>query len=118
MGNRLIATRGLDRCLFLYPLEEWHQLENKLKTLPLAKKEARAFVRFFFSGAVECEFDRQGRITIPPSLRSYAALEKDVVIIGVSNRVEIWAQEEWEPYLNEASASFAEIAEKVVDLGI
>lgn len=118
LGNRLIATRGLDRCLFLYPLEEWQQLENKLKTLPLAQKEARAFVRFFFSGAVECEFDRQGRITLPPALRTYAALEKDVVVIGVSNRVEVWAQEEWEPYLEEASASFAEIAEKVVDLGI
>lgn len=118
LGQQVIATRGLDRCLFLHPMEEWRQLEAKLKNLPLAQREARAFARFFFSGATECELDRQGRIGLPPALREYAGLEKEVVVIGVSSRVEVWAVAEWESYLAEASDSFAEIAEKVVDLGI
>lgn len=118
LGQKLIATRGIDRCLFLYPLDEWRRLEDKLKNLSLAQREARAFARFFFSGATECEFDRQGRIGLPPALREYAGLEKDVVVIGVSSRVEVWAAEEWESYLSAASDSLAEIAEKVVDMGI
>ena len=117
-GSHLIATRGLDRCLFLYPHDEWRQLEQKLRALPLAQREARAFVRFFFSGATECEFDRQGRISLPPALREYAGLEKDAVIIGVSSRVEVWSAAEWDAYMAEAGQSFGAIVEKVVDLGI
>lgn len=117
-GSQLIATRGLDRCLFLYPHDEWRQLEQKLRALPLAQREARAFVRFFFSGATECEFDRQGRISLPPTLREYAGLEKDAVIIGVSSRVEVWSAAEWDAYMAEAGESFGAIVEKVVDLGI
>lgn len=72
LGDRFVITRGLDQCLFAYPMEEWKRLEEKLKKLPLTKKDARAFTRFFFSGAVECEFDKQGRINIPQTLRKYA----------------------------------------------
>jgi len=118
LGDTLVVTRGLDNCVFIYPMDEWKALEQKLKALPLTKADARAFVRFFFSGAAECQLDKQGRIMIPSNLRSYAQLDKDVVVIGVSNRVELWSQERWEEYMSESAASFNEIAEKIVDLGI
>ncbi|MBX6394730.1 MAG: division/cell wall cluster transcriptional repressor MraZ [Alicyclobacillaceae bacterium] len=117
LGREFILTRGLDRCLFAYPRSEWEKVEAKLKSLPMARADARAFMRFFFSGATECELDRQGRIHIPVSLRSYASLERDCVIIGVSNRVELWAKEVWEAYFHQAQESFARIAESLVDLG-
>ena len=82
--------------MFAYSSEEWQNLENKLKALPLANKDARAFIRFFFSGATECETDKQGRILIPSNLRDYAGLQKDIYIIGVSTRVEVWDKDRWE----------------------
>ncbi len=85
-------TRGLDNCLFGYPMDEWKRLEEKLKALPVTKKDARAFTRFFFSGATEVELDKQGRINIPSSLLQYAKVEKDCVVLGVSGRIEIWAK--------------------------
>lgn len=118
LGESFILTKGLDRCLFVYPKSEWVMLEQKLKALPLTKKEARAFIRLFFSGAVEVELDKQGRILIPPVLREYARIEKEVVIIGVSNRAEIWSVSEWEAYSKEAEDSYEEIAENMVELGI
>jgi len=118
LGNSFVVTRGLDQCLFIYPMEEWAEVEGKLKKLPLTKKDARAFTRFFFSGAVECEVDKQGRINIPQPLRTYAALEKECVVIGVSNRVELWSKTIWEDYFNDSEASFAEIAENLMDLDI
>ncbi|MCF6095901.1 division/cell wall cluster transcriptional repressor MraZ [Thermovorax subterraneus] len=118
LGESFILTKGLDRCLFVYPKSEWVMLEQKLKALPLTKKEARAFIRLFFSGAVEVELDKQGRILIPPVLREYARIEKEVVIIGVSNRAEIWSASEWEAYSKEAEDSYEEIAENMVELGI
>lgn len=118
LGERFIVTRGLDQCLFVYPMDEWEILEEKLKKLPLTKKDARAFTRFFFSGATECEVDKQGRINIPPTLRAYAALDKECVVIGVSNRIELWAKEKWETYVVESEASFAEIAENLMDFDI
>ena len=118
LGERFIVTRGLDSCLFVYPLAEWQVLESRLKSLPLTKADARAFARFLFSGAFECELDRQGRVMLPPNLRQYAGLEKDAVIIGVSTRVEIWAAERWAAYVSQAEASFAEIAENLEGLGL
>lgn len=118
LGDMFVLTRGLDQCLFAYPMNEWRILEEKLKKLPLTKKDARAFTRFFFSGAVECEVDKQGRINIPAPLRKYAALEKECVVIGVSNRIEFWANEEWEDYFEESEESFAEIAENMMDFDI
>jgi len=118
LGESFVLTRGLDQCLFAYPMEEWKILENKLKKLPLTKKDARSFTRFFFSGAVECEIDKQGRINIPQVLRSYSKLEKECVIIGVSNRIEVWAKAIWEDYFTESEESFAEIAENLMDFDI
>ncbi|CDQ40215.1 MULTISPECIES: division/cell wall cluster transcriptional repressor MraZ [Virgibacillus] len=118
LGENFVVTRGLDKCLFAYPMEEWKLLEEKLKKLPLTKKDARAFTRFFFSGAIECEIDKQGRINIPQTLRNYAALEKECVVIGVSNRIEIWSNENWETYFSDSEESFTEIAENLMDFDI
>ncbi len=118
LGDKFVATKGLDSCLFVYPGEEWRQLEQKLKTLPFTRADARAFVRFFFSGATECEIDKQGRILLPANLREYAKLDKDVVVLGVSNRVEIWSAEEWQQYSSKAEATYEEIAEKIVDFDL
>ncbi len=118
LGDRFIATKGLDNCLFLYPLPEWEQIELKLKTLPFTRADARAFMRFFFSGAVDCELDKQGRINLPPTLRDYAKVERDAVVIGVSNRVEVWSAAAWEAYQSSAEASYEELAEQIQALGL
>lgn len=115
LGTSFVITRGLDQCLFVYPMEEWKILENKLKSLPLMKADARAFTRFFFSGATECDWDKQGRANLPANLREYAKLEKDCVVLGVSNRVEIWSKDIWNSYFAESEGTFNEIAEKLVD---
>ena len=117
LGNKFVITKGLDGCLYAYPLEEWRILEEKLKTLPLTNKDARSFVRFFFSGACEVELDKQFRGLIPQNLKEYACIEKDIVTIGVLSRVEIWSKEKWIEY-NESSIDFDSIAEKMNDLGI
>lgn len=118
LGERFIVTKGLDNCLFVYSSEEWSNLEAKLKTLPLTNKDARAFIRFFFAGASECEVDKQGRILIPQNLREYAELEKDIYVIGVSTRVELWDKSKWENYSGDDNVSADAIAEKMAELGI
>ncbi|MDQ0161628.1 division/cell wall cluster transcriptional repressor MraZ [Aeribacillus alveayuensis] len=118
LGEVFILTRGLDQCLFGYPMNEWKSLEEKLKSLPLTKKDARAFTRFFFSGAVECELDKQGRVNITAPLLKYAKLEKECVVIGVSNRIELWSKDIWEKYVEEQEQSFEEIAENMIDFDI
>ncbi|MBA4542548.1 MULTISPECIES: division/cell wall cluster transcriptional repressor MraZ [Thermoactinomyces] len=118
LGETFVITRGLDQCLFAYPGSEWTQLEQKLKSLPFTKADARKFTRFFFSGACEVEQDKQGRINIPGHLRDYAKLKKECVIIGVSTRVEIWCKELWEDYYSSSEESFNEIAESIVDLDL
>ena len=118
LGEMFIITRGLDQCLFGYPLSEWTVIEEKLKGLPLTKKDARAFTRFFFSGATESELDKQGRINIPAPLLQYAKLEKECVVLGVSNRIEIWSKQIWEDYFSESEESFAEIAENMIGFDI
>ena len=115
LGSSFVITRGLDQCLFVYPMAEWAVMEQKLKSLPLMKSDARAFTRFFFSGATECELDKQGRVNLPNNLAEHAKLLKDCVVIGVSNRVEIWSKERWDDYSVESEQSFNEIAEKLVD---
>lgn len=118
LGEQFVATKGLDNCLFVYPREEWAIIESKLKQLPFTKADARAFVRFFFAGAAECESDKQGRVLLPANLRDYARLDKDIVIVGVSSRIEIWSREVWGKYSSEAELSYGDIAEKLEDLGI
>jgi MraZ protein len=116
LGERPVVTKGLDGCLFAYPPEEFAQQGARLRSLPTGSSEARSYTRVFFAGASECEFDRQGRILIPGNLREYARLEKDVMILGVSSRVEIWAKEEWLQYSAKAAASYEEVAEKLLEL--
>lgn len=117
LGNKFIITKGLDGCIYAYTLEEWKLLEEKLVKLPLTSKNARAFTRFFFSGANEIELDKQGRALIPQSVLDYAGIDKEVVSIGVSNRIEIWSKEKWEEY-NSSNIDFDDIAEQMSDLGI
>ncbi|GMK40134.1 division/cell wall cluster transcriptional repressor MraZ [Paenibacillus sp. PR3] len=118
LGDTFIVTRGLDNCLFIYPMSEWSVLEQKLKALPLMKSDARAFTRFFFSGATECELDKQGRVNLPKHLCEYAKLDKECMVLGVSSRVEIWSKETWAGYYEQSEQAFNEIAEKLVDFDI
>jgi len=118
LGEKFVVTRGLDGCLFGYPLTEWEKLEEKLDQMPLAKKDARSFVRFFYSAATECEIDKQGRINIPNTLRKHANLEKNCVIIGVSTRIEIWDKQHWSDFAEETEENFDDIAETMIDFGL
>ena len=118
LGQSFVVTKGLDNCLFAYSKEEWKNLENKLNTLPLTNQEARAFKRFFFSGAAECEVDKQGRVNIPQSLRDYAKLQKDVVIVGLSNRAEIWNNNQWDKYNGQNSDDITKLESQMSKLGI
>ncbi|WP_163194818.1 division/cell wall cluster transcriptional repressor MraZ [Clostridium thermarum] len=117
LGNSFVLTKGLDGCLYAYTMNEWKIMEEKLKKLPLTSKDARAFVRFFFSGANEVEIDKQGRALIPQNLLEYAGIEKEIVSIGVSTRIEIWSKAKWDEY-NNSDINFDEIAEKMSELGI
>ena len=118
LDGQFVITRGLDRCLFAYTEEEWSRIEEKLKTLPLTKKDARKFTRLFFSGAVTVEIDKQGRINIPQNLREYARLLKDCTVIGVSSRIEIWDSAAWEDFYTESEDNFEEIAEDLIDFDL
>ncbi|MEC1386833.1 division/cell wall cluster transcriptional repressor MraZ [Aerococcus viridans] len=118
LGAKFVITRGLDGCVFGYPLDNWEKIQEKLKQLPLAKKEARAFTRFFYSAAAEVEIDKQGRINVPSTLVDYANLEKECLILGVSDRIEIWSKARWESVSSEIEESFEEIAEDMLDFGL
>lgn len=117
LGNIFIITKGLDGCLYVYTKNEWEIFENKLKALPLTNKNARAFSRFFFAGACEVEMDKQGRVLIPQNLCQYADINKDIVSIGVSSRIEIWSLENWSKY-NDENIDFNDIAENMSELGL
>ena len=116
IGEKFIVTKGLDGCLFAYSLQEWQNFEEKLRSLPLSNKDARAFSRFFFAGATDCILDKQGRFLIPSNLIEFAGLEKDLVIVGMNSRIEIWSKSKWEDVDEQISAD--EIAEKMEMLGI
>lgn len=118
MGEKFVITKGLDGCLFGFSQSEWENFETKLKALPLTNKNARDFVRFFLSGAMECELDKQGRFLIPNNLRTVAGLEKEVVTVGVGTRIEIWNKEKWNIYNSEENISADDIAENMEMLGI
>ena len=118
MVEKFIITTGLDGCLFGFSMPEWKQFEDKLKTLPITNKNARNFVRFFLSGATECELDKQGRFLIASKLRAVAALDKDVAIIGAGTRIEIWNKEKWEEHNSEENLSIEEIEKNMEELGI
>ena len=114
--EKFIVTKGLDGCLFAFSIQEWTNFEQKLRTLPISNKDARAFSRFFFAGAIDCEIDKQGRFLISSNLREFAGLEKDVVIVGMDSRIEIWSKEKWQKCDEDISAD--EIAERMEMLGI
>ena len=117
LGDKFIVTKGLDGCLFVYPKSEWSSFEEKLKVLPLTNKDARQFTRFFLAGAAACEVDKQGRILLPQVLRDFAQLEKEIVLIGVASRVEIWSKINWEQSMSTYNDDMNEIAEKMESLG-
>jgi len=113
LGNNFIITRGLENCLYVYSMDEWNSLVAKLKTLPFTKKDARIFIRSFFSGATECEFDKQGRINITSPLVSYADITKECVIIGANDRIEIWSQKGWDNFMDVNSSKLEDITENL-----
>jgi MraZ protein len=113
--EKFYITRGLDKCLFMFSEEEWRTQENKFKNLPFTKQQARVFNRIYFSGAAELIPDKQGRVLFPVYLRDYAEIKKDVVIVGVSNRIEVWARNKWDDFYGSSRASFEEIAEKIIE---
>ena len=116
IGDKFIVTKGLDGCLFGFSLVEWKNFEEKLRSLPISNKDARDFSRFFFAGAIECEIDKQGRFLVSSNLRNFANFKKDVVIIGMNSRIEIWSKDRWNGEDNSISAD--EIASKMEMLGI
>ncbi len=118
LGSHFILTRGIDKCLFLYSKEEWNCLTAKLYTLSFTKRDARNFLRFFLSGATTVDFDKQGRIIIPTTLLEYADIQKDVVIIGVGERLEIWSKENWDTFYSENAADLSDIAERLLERDI
>lgn len=117
LGHDFIITRGLDKCLFVYPKDEWENVINKYRELPNTK-DARNFMRFFLSGATQNEFDKQGRINIAPSLRTYANLNKDCVIIGVNERLEIWDKNAWDTFIKTNEENLSDIADKLFAVNI
>ena len=115
LGTKFIITRGIENCLFVYSMESWEKIVNKLETLPFTKKDARAFIRFFLSGASEAEFDKQGRINITSPLISYANITKECVVIGTGDRLEIWSEESWNDFFTSAKDSMSDIAENLFE---
>lgn len=114
--EKFYVTRGLDKCLFMFSEEEWRSQENKFKSMSFTKQQSRTFNRLLFSGAVEVSFDKQGRILLPQYLKDFAGIKKDVIIVGVSNRIEIWAKDSWHDFYANSRQSFEEIAEKLMDV--
>ena len=118
LKDKFMITKGIENCLFVFSAEAFSKIKEKTDSLALTDKDVRAFSRFFFAGAFECEVDKQGRITIPGYLREYAGLNKESYILGVSSRVEIWSSENWKNYISSDDASPDMFAEKMALLGI
>lgn len=118
LAGGLVMTRGQDRCLFLLPMDEFGRIYEQVRSAPVTSREARDYLRMFLSSASDEVPDKQGRVSIPAPLREYAGLERDVVVIGVGTRVEVWDAAAWETYTQEKEAGYAEIAEAITDLGI
>ena len=113
-----VVTRGLDNCLFLYPKKQWGELAEKLSKLPISQAKARAFSRLMLAGAMDVDFDNQGRITLPEYLRSFAVLKKKVVIAGLYDRLEIWDRQKWNTFKTGAEKKSSDIAEALGELGV
>lgn len=116
IGDEIIFTRGMEGCIFGYPQAEWQKIEAKLAKLPLTQRSARKFTRLFYSGAMETEFDKQGRVNLTSTLKEHADLIKECVIVGVSNRIEIWSEDRWQKFADEADDNYDDIAEDLDDI--
>lgn len=116
LGEEFVVTRGMDGCLYVFSYEEWETFQEKLTGLPLTNRDARKFSRFFIAGASLCELDKQGRVLLPVTLREFAGLEKDVVLAGMSDKIEIWSEEKWSE--NDIYEDMEDIAERMADLGL
>ncbi len=113
-----VVTKGLDNCLFLYTKDQWEKIAQKLSSLPISQSKARAFARHFLAGAMDLEFDNQGRVTLPEYLREFSSLNKSVIIAGLYNHLEIWDKNNWDKYKKESEKNSNAIAEELGDLGI
>ena len=118
IGSGAVVTRGIDNCLWLFPKKEWQELAQKLASLPLSDSNSRAFVRLMLAGAMEVEFDSQGRILVPAYLRKFATLGKQAVIAGLFNRLEIWDEGKWKLYKEKTEKATDQISKNLADLGI
>lgn len=118
LEHGLVVTRGLDRCLFVYTLAEWKEIATKLANLPFSQANSRAFSRLMLAGAMDLTVDKQGRVSIPEYLRTYAGLEKEVVVTGLYNRLEIWDSAAWDDYTTRTESESNDIAEQLTELGI
>lgn len=118
LGEKFVLTKGFEGCLSIYPMTEWEAFEKKLSALPLTNKSARTLTRFFVAGATECELDKQGRILVPAALRKHAGLEKDVVLTGMDNRIELWSLDTWENVSDIDESGMDEIAQHLIELGV
>ncbi|MBF0331448.1 MAG: division/cell wall cluster transcriptional repressor MraZ [Candidatus Omnitrophica bacterium] len=114
--SRFFVTRGLEACMFMFPESEWRQYEQKLRDIPFTKQDGRTFNRMFFAGAVDVVPDKQGRFVIPQYLKDFAGIKEKSVIIGVSNRIEIWDHERWQEYFTKSSKLFEQTAENLLSL--
>ena len=115
LGKSFVVTRGIEKCLFVYPMKEWESITNKLAALPFTKSDARKFTRFFLSAAEEKEFDKSGRVGLSSAHLEYANIEHECVIIGTNDRIEIWARESWDNFLSENEDSLSDIAENLFE---
>ncbi len=118
LGERAILTRGLNSCLFIYSIQQWEKLTEKLAQLPTGQGDTRSFLRLLFSGAVEVDLDQLGRILVPDYLKTYAGLHTRVVVAGVFDRLEIWDEDRWNTYKAEVEKNTDMIAEKLGELGL
>lgn len=118
LGNGAVVTRGLDQCLWVFPKKEWQVLADKLANLPLTDANSRAFTRLMLAGAMEVEFDSQGRVLVPGYLRDYAGLTKNVVVAGLYNRLEVWDETKWNAYKTKTEKDTEKITQAMADLGI
>ena len=118
LGYRCVLTRGIDKCLYIYPLSEWELFMEKLSKLPTADENARAFVRHFYANAVDCEIDRQGRMVIPQDLREYAEIEKDLVTLGVMNKIEVWSKSQYDLSADVTQLEPKAVAKQMAEYGI
>lgn len=118
LGKKAIITRGLDNCLFLYSMQEWKKLAEKLSKLPFSQADARGFARLMLVGAMDVSLDSAGRILIPDYLKKYGLLKKKIIIAGVFNRIEIWDENKWQEYKNKTETEMGDIAERLGELGV